>query len=145
MKHIAVGIDFSDAREPVLKTSAKLAAALGARLHVFHVIAPEPAFVGYTAYAYPGVDQREEELAAEKVELQGMIDRLRTAGIDAHGYMKPGETVESLLEFARARDAEMIVVGTHSRNLLSRLLLGSTAEGVVRHSKIPVVVVPVKT
>jgi nucleotide-binding universal stress UspA family protein len=145
MKNIAVGIDFTDAREPVLEAGAELAISLGAQLHLIHVIAPEPTFMGYAAYTYPGIDERSEELEQEKAEIQNMVDRLRLEDVDAYGYMRPGETVKTLLEFAEDREAGLIVVGTHSRNLLSRILMGSTAEGVVRHSKIPVVVVPVPT
>jgi nucleotide-binding universal stress UspA family protein len=145
MKNIAVGIDFTDAREPVLEAGSELALALGAKLHLIHIIAPEPTFMGYAAYSYPGIDERAEELEMEKTEIQGMIDQLRLEDVDAYGYMRPGETVKTLIEFAGDREAGMIVVGTHSRKLLSRILLGSTAEGVVRHSKIPVVVVPIAT
>ena len=145
MKNIAVGIDFTDAREPVLEAGAELALALGAKLHLIHVIAPEPTFMGYAAYTYPGIDERSEELEKEKAEIQTMVDRLRLEGADAYGYMRPGETVRTLLEFADDREADMIVVGTHSRKLLSRILMGSSAEGVVRHSKLPVVVVPIAT
>ena len=144
MENIAVGIDFTEAKGPVLAASAELAKATGAKLHVIHVIAPEPAFMGYPAYAYPGVDERQEELEKEQSMLQDIIDTLRAQGLDAHGYMKPGETVKSLLEFAEERDASTIIVGSHSRNFLGRLLLGSSAEGILRHSNIPVLVVPVR-
>ncbi len=144
MKNIAVGIDFSDAKEAVLKSASELAKALDATLHIIHVVAPEPSLVGFSGYAYPGPDERAEELAAEQDEMQKMIDALRADGIDAQGYMKTDETVGGLIGFAEHREASMIIIGTHSRNLLSRVLMGSVAEGVVRKSKLPVLVVPVR-
>ena len=103
MKNIAVGIEFTEAKGPVLRHANDLAKALGAALHVIHVVAPEPAFVGYATYAYPGPDERSEELAAEKAQLSELIDGLRDEDVDAHGYMRPGATVSTLLEFASDR------------------------------------------
>ena len=71
-----------------------------------------------------------------------VLDALKRRGVDAHGFMKSDETEKGLIEFAGNHHAELLVIGTHSRNLLSRVLLGSVAEGVVRRSPIPVLVVP---
>lgn len=142
MKNIAVGIDFSDLAEPVLEHAAELAKALGAHLHLVHIYAPEPDFVGYAEYAYPGVDEREEELREEKNKIREWIDDLKSKGIDASGYMREGDTVHGLLEFVEKREASMLVIGTHGRGIVERLLLGSVAEGIIRHATLPVVVVP---
>jgi nucleotide-binding universal stress UspA family protein len=144
MKNLAVGIDFSDAKTPVIEAAIELAKPLGATLHLIHIISPVPSFVGYAEYAYPGIDEREAELEAEKKKVQGAVDDLHARGIDAHGYMKEMETVAGLIEFAKHHDADLLIVGSHSRNFLSRVLLGSTAEGVIRKSEIPVLVVPVR-
>ncbi len=142
MKNIAVGIDFSDSAGPVLERAADLAAALHAHLHLVHIYAPEPDFVGYAEYAYPGEDEREEELREEKNKIREWIDALKKRGIDASGYMREGDTVHGLLEFAEKREASMLVIGTHGRGFVERLLLGSVAEGIIRHATFPVVVVP---
>lgn len=142
MKNIAVGIDFSDLAEPVMDHATKLAKALHAHLHLVHIYAPEPDFVGYAEYAYPGVDEREEELREEKNKIREWIDKLKSKGVDASGYMREGDTVHGLLEFAEKREASMVVIGTHGRGFVERMLLGSVAEGVIRHATLPVVVVP---
>lgn len=142
MKNIAVGIDFSDLAEPVLKRAAELAKALDAHLHLVHIYAPEPDFVGYAEYAYPGEDERDEELREEKKKIREWIDELKKGGIEASGYMREGDTVHGLLEFAEKRGARMLVIGTHGRGFVERMLLGSVAEGIIRHATLPVVVVP---
>ena len=142
MKNIAVGIDFSELAEPVLEHAAELAKALGAHLYLVHIYAPEPDFVGYAEYAYPGVDEREEELREEKNKIREWIDALKDRGVDASGYMREGDTVHGLLEFAEKREVNMLVIGTHGRGIVERLLLGSVAEGIIRHATLPVVVVP---
>lgn len=144
MKNLAVGIDFTPAREPVLECASGLAYALHAKLHVAHIVAPEPAFVGYTEYTYPGIDERREELEQEKDQLQAVVDRLLAESIDARGYMQVGPTAQGLIDFATEHEAEMIIVGTHGRNPLTRILLGTTAEGLLRQSEIPILLVPIR-
>ncbi len=142
MKNIAVGIDFSDVAEPVLKRAAELAKALDAHLHLVHIYAPEPDFVGYAEYAYPGEDERDEELREEKKKIREWIDELKKEGVEASGYMREGDTAQGLLEFAKKREANMLVIGTHGRGFVERMLLGSVAEAIIRHATLPVVVVP---
>lgn len=55
-----------------------------------------------------------------------------------------GATADSILKCSREFNADLIVVGTHNRTGLDRLFMGSVAEHVVRHSHIPVLVVPMK-
>ena len=142
MKNIAVGIDFTDVKDAVIQAAADMAKALGATLHVVHVSSPEPALVGYSGYAYPGPDEREEELSGEKEKLREIVDDLKAKGIDALGYMKSDETVRGLIEFAEHRNASLIILGTHNRSVIGRVILGSVAEGVIRKSRIPTLVVP---
>ena len=58
--------------------------------------------------------------------------------------MVPGSTVDTIFEQAQKRDAELIVIGSHGHGAVFELLFGSIAEGVVRRSSIPVVVVPAR-
>ncbi len=142
MKSIVVGIDFSDVTGDLLSTAGGLAKSFGATVYLVHIYAPEPAFVGYAAYTYPGEDERAEELKEEKRQLRELVNGLRNDGIEAQAYMKEGDTLGGLLEFAEHRDADVIVLGTHGHNFMERVLLGSVAEGVVREARIPVMVVP---
>lgn len=142
MKTIAVGIDFTEVKDKVIATAVSLARAFDATLHLVHVCAPEPALVGYSGYTYPGIDQREHELQVEKEELRKIVDGLKAEGLAAHGYMKSDETEKGLIEFAQKHGADLLVIGTHSRSLIDRVLLGSVAEGVVRKCPVPVLVVP---
>jgi nucleotide-binding universal stress UspA family protein len=144
MKNIAVGVDFSDATNAVTEAASQLAKGMGAKLHLVHIYAPEPAFVGYAAYSYPGPDAMEQELAEEKDKLRKMVDEMEAQGIEASAYMKEEETVKGLIEFGEHRDADLLVMGTHGHNIVERIILGSVAVGVVRKTTIPVLVVPVR-
>ena len=142
MTNILVGIDFTEADEPVLSKAKELSVAFQAPLHLLHVSAPEPAYVGYPDFVYPGLDKRDDELKEEKARLTTMVDDLRADGCDEQAFMKEAPTSVGLLEFAEKHSDGMLVIGTHSRNFMERALLGSTADRVVRKSQIPVVVVP---
>jgi nucleotide-binding universal stress UspA family protein len=58
--------------------------------------------------------------------------------------VKEGDYAESILETAKEINADMIVMGTHSRKGLDKVLLGSVAENVLHHTNIPLFIIPVK-
>lgn len=59
-------------------------------------------------------------------------------------FVEEGNPYEMILKVAAEWEADLIVIGTHARTGFSHLLMGSVAEHVVRHSKIPVMIVPTK-
>jgi nucleotide-binding universal stress UspA family protein len=82
---------------------------------------------------------------ADRATAQALLDagvvRARAAGIEAQTAVLDGEPIETLLDLAQARGADLIAVGTHGRRGLARLVFGSVAEGCVRAAAVPVVVV----
>ena len=78
-------------------------------------------------------------------EAQAMVDRavrrLRDAGFEAQGHVLPGDPRRVILDESSAAPTDLIVLGSHGRTGLERLLLGSVAESVVRHATCSVQVV----
>ena len=151
MDNIAVGIDFSDITSKLVTHAAGLAKAMNATLHLVHFYTTEPAYVDYSVHNRSEQAVPEAELKDEKQQLQALADDLKHGGVDAMAYMrktpsganiKDEQTVAGLIEFAEQQQAGMLIVGTHGHNLVERLMLGSVAEGAVRKSTIPVLVVP---
>lgn len=139
---VIVGIDFSPSAERVLRAAADLARGLGARLHVVHAAAPEPTFVGYDRPGGPrDRDDRAAELTEEHRQLHDLVETID--GVDVVPLLVMGTTVDVLLDEARKHDATMVVVGSHGHGALRKLLVGSTADAVLRHADRPVLVVPV--
>src|SRR5262245_3955895 len=114
--------DFSDCSRHAGEQAAEVARHFGARLHVIHV---DPS-VGAPAPA--------ARIATAAAELGGDLD-IRTAtttGVPAH----------AICAYAQRIGADLIVMGTHGRTGVSRAVLGSVAEAVVRHSRCPVMTIP---
>jgi nucleotide-binding universal stress UspA family protein len=59
--------------------------------------------------------------------------------------IKEGDYAENILQTAKEIKADIIVIGTHSRKGLDKVLLGSVAENVLHHTKIPLFIIPVKS
>jgi nucleotide-binding universal stress UspA family protein len=142
MNCVLVAVDFSEATEPVLRAAEEVALGLGAELRLVYVAAPEPEFVGYDVDSPALRDTHAAEYREEHRRLQELADELRGRGVRLKALLIQGPTVEKILEEAERLDAGLIVVGSHGRSALARVLVGSVSEGVLRGSRRPVLVVP---
>jgi nucleotide-binding universal stress UspA family protein len=127
--------DFSDRSRYAFWLACALARDYSARLIVLHVAETPPVIYG------------EGILPPDPVELraaaQGRLDRLQVphADVRAERRLEQGDTVTEILHVAQEVPADLIVMGTHGRTGLGRLLMGSVAEQVVRRAACPVLTV----
>jgi len=144
-QRILVSIDGSPTSERGLDEAARLAQICGSTLRLLHIVDPVPFTVGYeTLGRSTGLDIASIEKAA-----QSMLDTEKARAIAAGATNV--ETVlvqrttarisERIVEQAKAWNAELIVIGTHGRRGVGRMLLGSDAEQTVRISPVPVLLV----
>lgn len=144
MHDIIVSLDLSSSALPVLHCAERLARALAAKLWLIHVGPPEPDFVGYDPGPQSVRDGVAHSLREEHRELQQLADGLRASGIEATALLPRGPTAETILAEAERLEADLVVMGSHGRGALYRALLGSVSEGVLRRTRVPVLVVPVR-
>ena len=145
MRMIIAALDFSDANAPVIKATTKLAKALDESVHLVHVIAPEPTYAAYglTPDEFPIAQEIHEETRhRSKQKLTKIAAQMELANVKIK--VLHGQPLNAILDYAHKSDADMLVLGSHGHGFLSSLLLGSVAEGCVRKSKIPFLIVPVK-
>lgn len=133
---ILVAYDFSPAAQSALAWALDLQRTTGGHpVHVLHVVNPVPAVALPEMTAFPAPS--EAEIAALARELEREV-RKRSAEATTEVIRAPW-IASAILEAGRKAKADLIVMGTHGRKGLSRLMLGSAAEYVVRHAECPVV------
>jgi len=132
--------DFSEFNTAALNYASRLAAESGALLYIVHVNEQSAlnASMGEASYLY--ASQWEGDV---RKTIQDQLSRVRptATNVTFEHVCLDGAPVEELLEFAKREGVDLIVMGSHGRTGLSRLLMGSIAEGVVRRSECPVLVV----
>jgi nucleotide-binding universal stress UspA family protein len=137
---ILVASDFSDTARVAADWAADFARALASKLVVIHAFdmpvvgVPDAAFI---------VDARTAARLSEQAQrgLDAEVARLRDLGVEVEGLLRQGDARDVIPKAAETASAGLVVVGSHGRRGLSRALLGSVAESIVRASKVPVVVV----
>ena len=141
MKKILIPTDFSDCARRAEETAMVLGRGLGAELILLHVSVETPLYnEGMRGLVEPRkVYQAQREWA--ETTLAARASEIRATGVSAHGIVRSGVAVEAILKLATEEGCDLIVIGTHGRGGLSRFLLGSVADRVVRLAPCPVMTV----
>jgi nucleotide-binding universal stress UspA family protein len=135
-RRIMIAVDGEPLAFHAAEAGVGLAQALAAEVALIYVLEP------LLAQA-PGISPAELTAQDEK-EGRGALDdalRLLPQGLSATRFMPVGEPAAEIVRAARGWGADLIVVGSHARHGLGRILLGSVAEAVMRHAGCPVLVV----
>jgi nucleotide-binding universal stress UspA family protein len=133
--------DFSEASTPAFAQALRIAREKGALLLVAHAYQERslPA-LGYAAVpAFEDWDRQLRALAEK--ELEWLLARARAEGVNAEPLLLEGFPDEAIVEAARARRVDLIVVGTHGRRGAARVFLGSVAARVTATAPCPVLTV----
>jgi nucleotide-binding universal stress UspA family protein len=134
-KTILFPTDFSPASQEALRWATSLARDSGAKLVIVHVEEPPMAYGGGELYM-PSDEGDREQLRRALVQVVPL-----DAKIPFEHKLLVGDPATAIVETAEKDDADLIVLGTHGRTGLTRLLMGSVAEAVVRRAKCPVVTI----
>lgn len=140
-KRILVPVDGSDTSAKALSAAVDLARVSGGQINLVHCV-DELAYLG--AYDYVGAVINLVRENGAKV-LSEAADTCRAAGVDARSTFidEPGQRLgASIAKQAREWKADLIVVGTHGRRGVDRLVMGSGAEQIIRMAPgLPVLVI----
>lgn len=139
-KRILVPTDFSHYNDAALEYASTLAAEAGATLYIVNVdeIGDLSAAMGEAAYLYAQSwdDPIRREVRERLAEIKPTV-----AGVRFEHHCLRGAPVTEILELAEREKIDLIVMASHGRTGLSRLVMGSIAEGVVRRATCPVLIV----
>ena len=136
---IMVPTDGSEGTEAAVEHALDIAKKYDATVHVVYV-------VNTSAYSTLPADSNWESITAA-LEDEGneatseIVERMSDEGVDAVPSVEEGIPHKTVLAYADENDTDLIVMGTHGKSGLDRLLLGSVTEKVVRSSKVPVLTV----
>jgi len=147
-KRILVAVDGSPTSNRGFKVAVALAKSLGAKLVVLHVIDERAVGIGLSASGYVAPAYVEDVIAALRDAGRKVLAKAQREAkaqgqeIDAHMVESLGDGVaQTILRQARKIKPDLIVLGTHGRRGLARVVVGSDAETVLREATVPVLLV----
>jgi universal stress protein A len=143
IKRIVAPTDLSPHGKLAVESAVDYARAFKAEVHVLHVVVPQVYQSEMPEMMMPPMqDISAERVAAARKRLKEWRQSMpKGVAIKTHVVESTRNADAAICEFADNMDADLIVIGSHGHTGLLHLLLGSTAEHVVRHAKCPVLVV----
>ena len=153
MKKILIALDYNPSAQKVAESGYALAKAMNAKAILLHVISdvtyysslnysPIMGFGGFSSVGTVQTDTIEEIKKVAQTYLDKSKQHLGDERIQT--VVKNGDYGETILKTAKELDVDIIVMGTHSRRGLEKILVGSVAEKVLHHSLIPLFIIPTK-
>jgi len=137
--------DFSRASSPAFRRAIDLARADRAALTIVHVYTPFIPLMGESYALPPAYDMMLADVrAAAQRQLDRLVTKAKRAGARAKGLLLEGVPYDRIVRAARSTRADLVVLGTHGRTGLGRVLLGSVASRVITLAPCPVLTVRAK-
>jgi nucleotide-binding universal stress UspA family protein len=136
MNTILLPLDGSPLAEQSLPYAASLARRSGAKIVLVRAA---------QAHTLLDIDAGEAQIAAirrAEQDLEAAATRLRAEGVKAEVHVYYDQPIPAILDAARRHEAGLIVMSTHGRSGLGRMMYGSVADDVLRHAEVPVLLVP---
>jgi len=142
IRTILVPVDFSDCSLAGLAYAVRFAKEFGARIIVLHVtdLGPVMMTTGSGEYHLPTYMEAARRRCDD--QMQDFLKRVDFDGVPVDASAVAGYCPAAIYEAAAREGADLIIISTHGRTGLRRALIGSVAEGTVRHAACPVLVVP---
>jgi len=153
MRKVLIALDYDPTAQKVAEMGYSLAKSMNAEVVLLHVIAENSYYstldyspiMGFTGFSNldPAMNINIEEV---KRASQDFLDKTRNHLGDEkiETAVAEGDFAESILEVAKELNADLIVMGTVSKKWLEKAIVGSVAENVLKHSTIPLFIIPTK-
>ena len=143
MINIVLPIDFSDATEKLTNGAVKFAKETGGKIFLIHIAPTDIGFaIGDMGFQYfPEVEQN--EIKQELIQLNNIEQKIISQGVECEHLLKQGLSGDIILEYAKEKNANYIVMGSHGRSNMYDVFVGSLTKELTRKSQIPVLVIPI--
>ena len=133
--------DFSDHSEAAIPFVREWSQRFGADVHLLHILDTGLMLSEYSWADYAPRELEEQREKHVRAELEKLRDTLALGDVECRLEMKHGVAYEEIARYAENESVDLIIMATHGRTGLSHLLVGSTAERVVRIAGCPVLTV----
>lgn len=140
ISRILAPVDFSPASNHAFQYAVELATKLKAEIHAVHVY-QLPVYTFTEGAVTAGPEVVSKIVDASNDALKRLVSEHKASGVTIHAHVLEGMPHDAVLDLAKKHDIQLIVMGTHGRSGLTRFLLGSVAERVVRSSPVPVLTI----
>ena len=140
--NICVPVDFSACSANGVRYAVSFAKKCGAKLSLVHAVHVQPfipadRFVAYSREPAPGIIER-----AARMQLRKFVKSIDFDGVPHESEVQIGRAADQICAYADAKGCDLIITSTHGLTGFAHVMLGSTAEHVVRYARCPVLVVP---
>jgi nucleotide-binding universal stress UspA family protein len=136
IRSVLIPVDFNQHADEALTCGLAWAARWNASVQVLHVYSPP--WVRDAGYVPPPAALVADVVHRLEAKLASDVSRRHAGQLDVRTVVTIGEPAEEILRTAEETEADLIVVGTHGREFIGRLLLGSVAEAMLRRAPCPV-------
>lgn len=154
MKKILIALDYSEATLLIAEKGNELAKAFGAEVILIHVLS-DPTYynslnyspiMGFDSFSNLDIVQS-STIEDVRNAAQDFLNRFKKkmALPEAETVLSEGDFADEILKTASEKNADIIVMGTHSRTGIDKIFMGSVAEKVLRKSEVPVFIIPIRT
>jgi nucleotide-binding universal stress UspA family protein len=137
---ILVAVDFSEYAERALAWAFRIGEACGAKVHAVHALSLIALALGDEAHPEAPDFERRAKAHAD-AQLAALADAAKQKGHELQTHRADGNPADRIVHEAERLGADLIVMGTHGRSGLDRLMLGSVADRVLRTAHVPVLTV----
>ena len=153
MKKLLIALDYDPTAQKVAETGYSWAKSMGAQIVLLHVIAdpayyssleysPITGFAGYMDMSNNQLDSLDGLIKASRQYLEKLTHHLGDKKIKT--IVKEGDFAPAILTAAKELKADMIIMGSHSRNWLENIVMGSVTEKVLHGTTIPLLIIPIR-
>ena len=138
---LLVAVDFSEVTTQLYEVAATLAGRLGSKVVVLNVTEPQVDYAGLSSpQAYALADNEIVKMIEARLNVAKEFFEARQLTVFVEHQW--GQVVGAIIERVQKWEAGMVLVGSHGHGAVYNLLVGSVAAGLIRHSPVPVLIVP---
>jgi len=150
---VLIALDYNPTAQKVAEVGFSMAKSMNAEVVLLHVIT-DPVFysteeyspiMGFTGYTYTDEVQPDSVDGLKTATLEYLNKSKQHLGDNTIKTMvKEGDFADTILETAKEVNADIIVIGSHSRKWLENIVMGSVTEKVLHHTSLPLFIIPTK-